>query len=234
MPPVHWLLLCLRVIVIKPGFIHGHQSRQEIIWITPKKFQNLLRWLALLTFLIRAQTFSNPLRGELPHAQIKSSWMMDPTHSREMPSCSAIDLAKIRLSFKISLWISSIISGLVTVLDCPGRGASHLEKSPHLKWPLSFWRWHTMVHVPVMFLSQWREFPSVICLAGKKTWWQLASRCCWNRTRHVTCFHSASVTRKDLQFVTWTDPSFQDTVDSALRHRVVSRAKDLSASPHTI
>ena len=25
-----------------------------------------------------------------------------------------------------------------------------------------------MVHVPLMFLSEWREFPSVACLAGKK------------------------------------------------------------------
>jgi len=34
-----------------------------------------------------------------------------------------------------------------------------------------------------MFLSEWREFPSTPCLAGKRTWWQLTSRCCWNRTR---------------------------------------------------
>ena len=26
-------------------------------------------------------------------------------------------------------------------------------------------------------------FPSAPCLAGKKTWWQLASRCCWNSAR---------------------------------------------------
>jgi len=33
-----------------------------------------------------------------------------------------------------------------------------------------------------MFLSEWREFPSAPCLARKKkTRWQLASRCCWNR-----------------------------------------------------
>ena len=34
-----------------------------------------------------------------------------------------------------------------------------------------------------MFLSEWSKFPSALCLlAGKKkTWWQLASRCCWNR-----------------------------------------------------
>jgi len=36
-----------------------------------------------------------------------------------------------------------------------------------------------------MFLSEWREFPSAPCLAEKKKipWWQLASRCCWNRAR---------------------------------------------------
>jgi hypothetical protein len=43
----------------------------------------------------------------------KSSWMMDPTRSREMPSCSAIDLAEIRRYFKISSWIWSVISGVV-------------------------------------------------------------------------------------------------------------------------
>ena len=36
----------------------------------------------------------------------------------------------------------------------------------------------------LMFLSGWREFPSAPCLAGgKKTWWQLASRCGWNGAR---------------------------------------------------
>jgi hypothetical protein len=59
----------------------------------------------------------------------KSSWMMDPTRSREMPSCSDIDLAEIRRSFKISSWIWSIISGVVTVLGRPGRGASQDRKS---------------------------------------------------------------------------------------------------------
>jgi hypothetical protein len=43
---------------------------------------------------------------------------------------------------------------------------------------------------------------------GKKTWWVLAYRC-WNRASRLTCFLSSSVTRKDLQFGTWTDPYFQ-------------------------
>jgi hypothetical protein len=43
----------------------------------------------------------------------KYSWIMNPTRSHEMPSCSAIDLAEIRRSFKTSSWIWSIISGVV-------------------------------------------------------------------------------------------------------------------------
>jgi len=47
-----------------------NRARQEIIWIEPKKFEKLLRRLAPLTFLIRVQAFRDPLREELPHAQI--------------------------------------------------------------------------------------------------------------------------------------------------------------------
>ena len=91
----------------------------------------------------------------------KSSWMMDPTRSREMPSCSAIDLAEIRQSSKIRSWIWSIISGMVTDEEHHRRKNHHVQtRSP------SFWRWHTMVHVPLMFLSKWREFPSALCLQG--------------------------------------------------------------------
>jgi len=42
--------------------------------------------------------------------------------------------SRIRQSSKISLWIWSIISGVVTVLGRPGRGASYVEKSPRLNW----------------------------------------------------------------------------------------------------
>ena len=68
----------------------------------------------------------------------KSSWMMDPTHSCEMPSSSAIDLAEVQRSSKISSWICSIISGVLTVLGCPGRGASQVEKSPCLNCSTQF------------------------------------------------------------------------------------------------
>ena len=48
----------------------NNRARQETIWIAPKTFQNLLRRLAPLTFLIRIQAFRDPLRGELPHVPI--------------------------------------------------------------------------------------------------------------------------------------------------------------------
>jgi hypothetical protein len=42
-----------------------------------------------------------------------------------MPSYSAIDLAEIRRSSKISSWIWSIISGVVTVVGRPTDPAAH-------------------------------------------------------------------------------------------------------------
>jgi len=58
---------------------------------------------------------------------------------------------------------------MVTVLGRQGRGASQVEKSPRLKWATQFFlRWHTMVHVPLTFLSEWHVFPSAPCLEKKK------------------------------------------------------------------
>ena len=56
----------------------------------------------------------------------KPSWMMERNGSHEKPSYSAIDLAATRRSSKISLWISSIISGVVNVLGRPGWRASQI------------------------------------------------------------------------------------------------------------
>ena len=64
--------------------------------------------------------------------------MMDPTRSREMPSCLVIDLDEIRWCYKISSWIWSIISRVVTVLGRPERGASQVEKSPRLNQATQF------------------------------------------------------------------------------------------------
>jgi len=163
----------------------------------------------------------------------KSSWMMDPTPSREIPCCSAIDLAEILRSSKISSWIWSIIVRVFTVLGCPGRGASQVEKSPRLNRVTQYLTvaYDGSCSPNIYFRMEWISFGALPC-TKKKAWWQLASACCWNRARRLTGFLSASVTRKDLQFGTWTDPPpSNDTIDSVLRHREVGRAKDLPAPP---
>jgi len=109
----------------------------------------------------------------------KSSWMTDPTRSREMVSRSAINLAKIRRSFKIISWIWSIISGVVTVLGRPGRGASQVEKSPRLNWATQFL---TVAYVGasspnVSVRMAWISFGTLPCWGGG-SWWELASPCC--------------------------------------------------------
>ena len=107
-------------------------------------------------------------------------------------------------------------------------GALQVEESPRINWATQFLTvaydgaCSPNVSVRMVWIFFWRY-----ALQEKKTWWQLASGCCWNRTHHQTCFLSASVTRKDLQFGTWTDPSFQ-------RHLEVGWAKDLPAPPHTV
>jgi len=135
--------------------------------------------------------------------------MMDPTRSREMPSYSAIDLAEIRWSSKISSWIWLIISGVVTVLCRPERTATQVEKSPRLNWATQFLTvaYEGACSPNVSFRMVWIFFGALPC--RKKNWWQFASGFCWNRARHLTCFLSGSVTRKDLQFGTQTGPSFQ-------------------------
>jgi len=137
----------------------------------------------------------------------KSSWMMDPTRSREMPSCSALDLAEIWRSSKINSWIWSIISGVVTVLDLLERritgGKTTTFKLGHPVLLVAYdGACSPNVSVRMVLIS----FGPLLCTKKKKTWWQLVSPCSWNHVRHLTCFLSAPVTRKDLQFGTWTDP----------------------------
>jgi len=76
-----------------------------------------------------------------------------------MPSCSAIDLAEIRRSSKISSLILSIISGLITVLCHPGRGASQVEKSPCLNWATQFFMVANDGACYPNVSIRWREIP---------------------------------------------------------------------------
>jgi len=138
----------------------------------------------------------------------------------------------ILLVLQISSWIWSIISGVVTVLGRPGRRATQVAKSPRLSRATQFLTvaYDGACFPNVSIRMAWISFGALPC-RKKKTWLQLASGCCWNRARRLTCFLSASVTRKDLQFGTLTYPSFQRHYRLVLRHREVGWAKDLSVPP---
>jgi len=112
-------------------------------------------------------------------------------------------------------------------LGCPGRGASQVEKSPLLNWATQFFMvaYDVACSPDVSIRMAWISFSALPC--REKTWWQLAPRCCLNHVCHLTCFLSASVTRKALQFGTWTDPSFQRHY--WFRPTTSGSAKDLSA-----
>jgi len=163
----------------------------------------------------------------------KSSWTMDPTCSREMPSCSAIDLAEIQRSFKISSWLWSIISGVVTVLGRPGWGASQVEKSPLLNWATQFLTAYDGACSPnVSVRMAWISF-GALPYKKKKNWWQLASWCLL-KSRASPDMHPFSLcNKKRLAIRHMNRPLFPTTIDSVLQHGEVGWAKDLSAPPCT-
>jgi len=112
----------------------------------------------------------------------------------------------------------------------PGRGESQVEKLSRLNWATQFLTvaYDGACSRNVSIRMVWISFGALPC-RKKKTWWQLKSPCCWNRARPLTRFLSAFVTRKNFQFGTWTDPSFQRHYRFRPTTSGSSRAKDLSA-----
>jgi len=85
-----------------------------------------------------------------------------------------------------------------------------------------------MVHVPLIFLSEWCEFPLARCLAEKKYLrtagvWMLKSRSWPEMLPFSLC------NKKRLAIWHMTGPLFPTTLDSVLRHGEVGRTKELSA-----
>jgi len=144
-----------------------NRARQEIIWIAPKKLQicsdDWHRWRFSSAFRHFGTHFAESF------SMSKSTRMMYPTRSREMPSCSAIDLAEIWQSSKISSWIWSIISGVVTILCRPGRGATQVEKSPRLNWATQFLTvaYDGAFSHTVSFRMAWISFGALPCRKKK-------------------------------------------------------------------
>jgi len=122
-----------------------------------------------------------------------------------MPSCSTIDLAGIRRSFKLSSWIWSISPEwlLFWVVQ------DEVEKSPLLNWANQFLivAYDGACSPNISIRMAWISFGALLC-GGKKLDEIFVPMLLKSRAS-PECLPSAFVTRKDLQFDTRTDPSFQ-------------------------
>jgi hypothetical protein len=94
-----------------------------------------------------------------------------------------------------------------------------------------------MMHVPLMFLSEWREFPWAPCLAGEKKNLTIALVSMLLKTRALPDLLPFSLCNKKRLAIRHMNneqtPLSNETIDSVLRHREVGRAKDLSAPLHS-
>ena len=178
----------------------NHLDREEI---NPY----LLRRLAPLTFFIRVQAFREPLRGELPHVQI---FLNDGPN----PLTWDAQLLSYWFSRNPAVFQDQLVNLINNLWDCHCFGSSRSRRITgekittfKLGHPVSDMEYDDACYPNVSVRMAWISFGALPC-RGKKTWWHLASRCCRNVACRLTCFLSASVTRKDLQFGTWTDPSF--------------------------
>jgi len=161
----------------------------------------------------------------------KSPWVMDPTRSREIPSWSAIDLAKIRRSSKIRSWIWSIISGVFTVLGRPGQGTTQVQKSTRLNWATKFLTvaYDGACSPNVSVRMAWSSFG---VLPYKKKLTARVSMLLKSRAS-PDMLHFSLCNKKRLAIRHMNRPQFPTLSISVLRHREVGRAKDLSAPPRS-
>ena len=93
------------------------------------------------------------------------------------------------------------------------------------------------MHVTLMFLSEWREFPWVPCLArGKKNLMtaRVSMLLKLRASPDILPFNLCNKKRLAIRHMNNEQtPLSNDTIDSVLRHRDVGRAKNLSVPPRT-
>jgi hypothetical protein len=130
----------------------NNRAWQQIIWIVPKKNSESCSddwhlWRFWAAFKRFGTHFADSFR------MFKSSWMMDPTHSCEMLCFSAIELAEIPPSSRISS--RNYLRGCRCFVSSRTRrstgGNITTFKLGHPVFEGGIWR--------CMFLSEWREFP---------------------------------------------------------------------------
>jgi len=194
-----------------------------------EKFQKLIRWLSSLIFWSTFRHFGTHFTESFHMS--KSSWMMYPTHSCEMPSCSAIDLAKLRQSSKISSWIWSVISGVVTVLGHPGWGTSQVEKSC-FNWATQYLTvaYNGVCSPNVSVRMAWISFSAFPCRKKNLMTAHVSMLLKSHALPDMLPFSLCNKKRREIQHM--SRPPFSKNL--ILRHREVGQAKDLSAPSRTL
>jgi hypothetical protein len=98
----------------------------------------------------------------------RSSLMTDLTRSREIPSCSAIDLAKPRLTV-FQDYVLKLIKNVRVgpVIDRPRQGATQVEIKPRLNWATQNFMVACGGAGSSNVSQKWCKFPSPPYIAGK-------------------------------------------------------------------
>ena len=203
--PLHWLLLCLRFIVIQPVFVHGYQSRQGIIWIAPKKKSKCCsddwhRWRFWFAF-----RHSGPTSRRTSACPNLREWWTQPAHVRR-PVSQLLIWPKSGDLPRWVCWFWSVISGVITVLDRLGRGASQVEKSPRLNWTTLFLTvaYNGVGYPNVSVRMAWISFDALLAwgknLMTARVSMMLKSRASPDMLRF------GLGNKKNLQFGTWMEP----------------------------
>jgi len=144
----------------------------------------------------------------------KSSWTMDQTHSREMPSW----FSRNPMVFQDYLLNLSIIYWVDSVLGRPGRGTSQVEKSPRLNWATQFL---TVVYdgacsLNVSLRMVWISFGALPCRKKKLN---DSSRLHVVEIARVPWHGSFQTLKQEKTSAHEQTPLSNDTIDSVLRYR---------------
>ena len=108
-----------------------NRARQEIIWnARNEKFPEVAKTTGTVDVFDPLSGISGPASRKATACPNLHEWWTQRIHVR-------CPIAQLLIKSKSGcFW--SIISEMVTVLCWPGRGASHVEKSPRLNWATQF------------------------------------------------------------------------------------------------
>ena len=120
---------------------------------------------------------------------------------------------------------------MVTVLACPGRGASQVEKSPRLDWATQFLTVAYDGACSPKFYVRMAQISFSVLPCRKKNL-MTARILLLKSCASPDMLPFSLCNKKRLAIRHMKSPLCNDTINSILQHQEVCRTKDLSAPPH--